>query len=220
MSGTGAPGTLHVITDETLQDRFTHVELARLAAEGGADVVQLREKRPWSTRRLVETAREMAAVLAPHGVRLVVDDRVDVAVAAGVGAVHLGREDLDLDVARRMLGASAWIGATANDAEEALRLSLAPVDYLGVGPIFGTTSKANPAPELGVEGLRAIVRLVDRPVIAIGNVTAARAAEVLAAGARGLAVLSAVALSADPRAAVRRLREAIDASRTAGVGRD
>jgi len=219
MTPSADPGTLHVITDETLQARFSHVDLARIGAEGGADVVQFREKRARCTRELVQIVRRMADVIAGTGTRLVVDDRVDVAVAAGVHAVHLGRDDLEVAVARRILGDAAVIGATVNSSSEAVSIARQPVDYLGVGPVFGTRSKSRPAPTLGIEDLRAIVRLVDRPVIAIGGVTVDNAAEALAAGAHGVAVLSSVACSRDPAAAVRRLREAIDAFRSAVVGR-
>ena len=134
-------GRLHVITDEVLQTRFSHVELAEASALGGADVVQYREKRDVSTRELIETTRSMREVCEAHGVTLLVDDRVDVAAAAGALAVHLGRDDLPAEVARRLLGAEALIGGTANSIEEAVEVAKSPVDYLGVGPVFGTTSK-------------------------------------------------------------------------------
>ena len=204
-------GRLHVITDAALQDRFSHVELARLAAAGGADAVQLREKRPWTTRALVETAAAMRRALEGTAVCLVVDDRVDVAVATGVRAVHLGRDDLDVTTARRLLGADALIGGTANSLAEASRVAATDVDYLGVGPVFGTRSKANPAPPLGLEGFRAIAQAVPKPVMAIGSVTADRVRAILDAGAHGVAVISAIVWQADPAAAAREFRRAIDA---------
>ena len=204
-------GRLHVITDVTLQDRFSHVDLARLAVAGGADAVQFREKQPWTTRALVETATRIRGVLDGTSACLVVDDRVDVALAAGVRAVHLGRDDLDVATARRVLGRDALIGGTANSLAEALRVAATDVDYLGVGPVFGTRSKANPAPPLGVDGFRAIVEAVSKPVIAIGSVTSDRIVAVLEAGAHGVAVISAVVCQADPAAATRECRVAIDA---------
>jgi thiamine-phosphate pyrophosphorylase len=204
-------GRFHVITDTTLQDRFSHVELARLAAAGGADAVQFREKRSSTTRALIETADAMRRALDGVDVCLVVDDRVDVAMAAGVRAVHLGRDDLDVGTARRVLGPHALIGGTANSLEEALRVVATDVDYLGVGPVFGTRSKANPAPPLGLDGFRAIVRAVSKPVIAIGSVTADRVDALLEAGAHGVAVISAVVCQADPVVAAREFREAVDA---------
>jgi thiamine-phosphate pyrophosphorylase len=203
-------GRLHVISDTTLQDRFSHVELTCLAAAGGADAVQFREKRPWTTRALIEVASEMRHALEGTSVGLVVDDRVDVALAAGVRAVHLGRDDLDVATARRVLGADALIGGTANSVAEALRVAGTDVDYLGVGPVFGTRSKANPAPPLGLEGVGAIVGAVSKPVIAIGSVTADRVGALLGTGAHGVAVLSAIVCQPDPVAAARGFREAID----------
>jgi thiamine-phosphate pyrophosphorylase len=204
-------GRLHVITDTVLQDRFPHAELARLAAAGGADAVQFREKRPWTTRALVETAVAMRRAVEGTGTALVVDDRVDVAAAVGARAVHLGRDDLDVATARRLLGPEALIGGTANSLEEALRVAASGVDYLGVGPVFGTRSKTNPAPPLGLAELHAIVAAVATPVMAIGSLTADRVADVLEAGAHGVAVLSAVVCAPDPAAATDELRRAIDA---------
>ena len=208
-------GRLHVITDATLQTRFSHVELARLAAAAGADTIQFREKRPLTTRALVEAAESMHRALVGTGAQLVVDDRVDVALAAGVRAVHLGRDDLDIATARAILGAEGLIGGTANSLAEALRVAATDVDYLGVGPVFGTRSKANPAPPLGIDGFRAIVEAVRKPVIAIGSVTADRVRSLLDSGAHGVAVLSAVVCQADPAEAARAFRSAIDAWRGA-----
>ena len=203
-------GRLHVITDEVLQDRYTHVELARRATAGGADAVQFREKRPSPTRALVETVRAMRETLA-DGALLVVNDRIDVAAAAGARAVHLGRDDLDVATARRLLGAGALIGGTANSLAEALRVAETDVDYLGVGPVFGTRSKASPAPPLGLDVLRTIVRAVAKPVIAIGSISADRVASVLDTGAHGVAVLSAIVCHADPAGATAEVRRAVDA---------
>lgn len=211
--GRAGAGTLHVLTDETIQARHTHVELARHAAEGGADAVQLREKRPWTTARWVRTAQEMAAAVAGSGARVVVNDRVDVALAAGIDAVHLGAQDLEPGAARRILGPLAWVGATAHNVDEAVRAASLCVDYLGVGPVFGTTSKPQAPPPLGLPGLAAIVGAVKIPVVAIGSITVERVADVMATGAAGIAVLGAVVADADPARATRRLREALDACR-------
>jgi thiamine-phosphate pyrophosphorylase len=208
-------GRLHVITDAVLQTRFSHVELARLAAGGGADTIQLREKRPLTTRVLVETASAMRRALEGTAAQLVVDDRADVALAAGVPAVHLGRDDLDVATARMLLGAQAVIGGTANSLGEALQVAATDVDYLGVGPVFGTRSKANPAPPLGLDGLQAIVEAVRKPVIAIGTITADRVRSVLDTGAYGVAILSAIVCEPDPAEATRVFRGAIDAWRGA-----
>lgn len=202
-------GRLHVITDEQLQSRFSHAQLAGFAAQGGADVVQFREKRARTTRELIETAQAMRAAIGDMPTALLIDDRADVAAAVG-GAVHLGPDDLPPDVARGLLP-DAIIGGTANSVEEARRVAAQPVDYLGVGPVFGTTSKGDrAAPMLGLERLREIVEAVDKPVIAIGSITAGNVASVLETGAHGVAVLSAVVCAEDPATATREIRAAID----------
>jgi len=215
VSRTSPIGDLHVITDTSLQDRFSHVELARLAAAGGASVIQFREKRPWTTRALVKTASCMAEAIQETSARIVVNDRTDVAVAAAIQGVHLGRDDLDAGIARRILGPDALLGGTANSFDEALRVAEQPVDYLGVGPVFGTRSKADPAPPVGLEGLRDIVHAVRKPVIAIGTITPDRVADVVRVGARGVAVLSAVVAARDPEEATRQLRQKLDTCRNA-----
>lgn len=197
-------GQLHVITDEVLQTRLSHAELAAAAAAGGADVVQYREKRPRTTREMIAVGKQMRQACKRYGATLLVDDGVDIAVAVGANAVHLGRDDLPPEVARRILGPDALIGGTANSVEEARRVARQPVDYLGVGPVFGTTSKGDrAAPMLGLERFAEICSAVDKPVIGIGSITVDRVAAVLAAGAYGVAVLSAVVCQDDPEAACR-----------------
>lgn len=203
---------LHVLTDETIQSRWSHVDLARLALAGGADAVQYREKRPRTTRELVETAHAIAELCRSAGAVLIVDDRADVAAAVGAAGVHLGRDDLDVVTARRLLGPEALIGRTANSYGEAAAVWGGPIDYLGVGPVFGTASKANPAPPLGLTELARICRDAPVPVIAIGSITAERIPEVIGAGAHGVAVLSAVVAAEDVAGAVRACREAVDAA--------
>ncbi len=197
-------GRLHVITDEVLQEQFTHAELAAAAAAGGADVIQYREKRPISTREMIRVAGLMSLACQDLGASLLIDDRVDVTAAVGATAVHLGREDLPPDIARQILGPDAIIGGTANSVEEAVEVARQPVDYLGVGPVFGTTSKGSrAAPMLGLERFAEICAAVDKPVIGIGNITADRVADVLAAGAYGVAVLSAIVCQDDPQESCR-----------------
>lgn len=205
-------GRLHVLTDVHIQDRFGHLELAQRAAAGGADVLQYRDKRPLTTRELLATASSIRETLAPTACGLIVDDRADVALTVAAAGVHLGRDDLPVAMARRILGPDQIIGGTANSLEEAKAVAATGVDYLGVGPIYGTLTKANPAPVMGLETLAAIVRAVDIPVIAIGSITVDRIGEVLATGAHGVAVVSAVVLDPDPAAATARCREAVDAA--------
>jgi thiamine-phosphate pyrophosphorylase len=146
----------------------------------------------------------MSLACREHDTTMLIDDRVDVAAAVGATAVHLGRDDLPPYVARQILGADAVIGGTANSVEEAVKVASQPVDYLGVGPVFGTTSKGNrAAPMLGLDGFAEICAAVDKPVIGIGSITVDRVADVLEAGAYGVAVLSAVVCQEDPQASCR-----------------
>ncbi len=213
----GSIGRLHVITDESLQDRWSHIELARLAVSGGADSVQFREKRNGELSGLVSLVRAIRHEAKSGGARVIVNDRVDVALASGADGVHLGSDDLGPDRARRELGESAIVGATANNLKQAMEASMLPVDYLGVGPVFGTTSKSNPAPALGLDLLERIVEAVEIPVIAIGNISVSMVSEVLGAGAYGIAVLSAVVLADDPAKATAGFSEAIQTT-VRGVG--
>jgi thiamine-phosphate pyrophosphorylase len=202
-------GRLHVITDEVLQARFSHAEVAALVTKGGADAVQYREKRPKLTRELIEVARAVNAACEANGASCIVDDRVDVAEAVGAAGLHLGKDDLPIAVARK-LAPGLLIGGTANSLEEARRVWQQPLDYIGVGPIYGTQSKANPAPVMGLETLHAIASECPVPVIAIGSITAARVPEVLDAGAYGVAVISAITCAADPESAAREFMDVIE----------
>lgn len=204
-------GRLHVITDEVLQTRYSHAEIADMATRGGADVVQYREKRPRLTRELVADAGAVMAACNQNGAQCIIDDRADVTAAVGAHGLHLGKDDLAPDVARRLLGPGVLIGGTANSLAEAREVWQRPIDYLGVGPVYGTRSKANPAPVLGIEQLRAIVQECPVPVIAIGSITAERVAEVLDSGAHGVAVISAITCAEDPEAAAREFADAIAA---------
>jgi thiamine-phosphate pyrophosphorylase len=208
----GAPlGRLHAITDASRQDRFSHGELAELASRGGADTVQFREKRACGPRALIAEARRIHTILSPYAVELIVNDHPAVAFAAGAAGVHLGDSDVGAREARDLLGPHRRIGKTANDLAAALVAADEPVDYLGVGPVFGTRSKVDPAPALGLRGLREIVAAVGQPVIAIGGIDAERVGDVLATGVYGVAVLSAFTDARDPASAIARIREIIGA---------
>jgi thiamine-phosphate pyrophosphorylase len=186
-------------------------DLVAAAVAGGATLVQLRDKRP-EARALLERARALAALLPP-GVPLMVNDRVDVAAAAGLG-VHLGQDDLPVADARRLLGEDAVIGLTVRSLEEAGAAPLELVDYVAIGGVFATASKRNPTPPIGLDGLRAIVRAIREraaiPLVAIAGIHAGNAAEVITAGVDGIAVLGAVCGAPDPERAAAELRGVVD----------
>ena len=188
---------LHVITDETLQSRYSHVELAQLCVDAGADGIQYREKREKSQIEHIHTVSAMRRICENRSAQLIVNDFVHVAIQANATAVHLGRADESIPTARKMLLEHTMIGGTANSLDEAQRVAEFDVDYLGVGPVFGTSSKASPAPPLGITTLREICERVDKPVIAIGNIQLRNVAKAIEAGAHGVAVLSAICCAED-----------------------
>ena len=195
-------GKLHVITDTVLQDRFSHSALARLAVAGGADAIQFRQK-AGSTRELIQAA--IAAKQACGDVPFIVNDRVDVAIAAGADGVHLGQEDFPIERARALLGGSAIIGGTAKTLSQAYPCVVRGADYIGFGPIYATGSKADAGSAKGLEGLREMVAGIDIPIVAIGGIGLENVGEVMNAGAHGIAVISAVCCQPDPAAATRGL---------------
>jgi thiamine-phosphate pyrophosphorylase len=191
-------------------------DLASQLASGGATLVQLRDKLD-STRSMVETARRIRGRLSPLGVPLLVNDRADVAFAAGADGVHLGQDDMAVEDARRLLGPHAVIGLSIKTLDQAANAALAHLDYVCVGGVFATTSKDNPDPPIGIAGLKSILARVrtrdaDIPIGAIAGIDAGNAAAVIGAGADGVAVISALSLASDPQAAARDLRAIVEAA--------
>lgn len=178
------------------------------AVRGGATAVQLREKHA-PDGPVLAAARALRRLL-PGGVALTVNDRVDVALACGADGVHVGQDDLPAADARRLMGPGPWIGVSVETPAEARAAEEAGADYLGVGPVFATASKADAGPAQGprlVERIRAVTRL---PIVAIGGITPDNAGEAIRAGADGVAAIAAVLGAADPRTAAARLREAVE----------
>ena len=187
---------VYVLTDVRLTG-FSHAEQVELLSLGGATFVQLREKH-MSPLEFYEQAKAAVAVAERRGVQLVINDRVDVAIAAGAHGVHLGQDDLPPAAARKLLGPSAVIGFSTHNVAQALEASKLPVDYLAIGPIFATTTKSDTSPVLGLEGLRAVRKVIGYfPLVAIGGITHENARNVIEAGADSVAVISAVL--SDPR---------------------
>ncbi|MDA0875439.1 MAG: thiamine phosphate synthase [Bacteroidetes bacterium] len=209
-SGRPPVGRLHVLTDFTFQQRHSHAHLAELAIRGGADTIQFRQKEG-AIRDILANAHAVATVCRAHGVPLLVDDRVDVALAVGADGVHLGQTDMPLADARRVLGPEAIIGITAPTPALARAAQAGGADYIGFGPVFATRSKANPLSVRGLEGVLEVSNEVGIPIIGIAGITATRAPDVIRAGAHGVAVMTAISCAADPEDAARQFRSAIDA---------
>ncbi len=197
-------GVLHVITDTTLQSRFTHAELAELAIEGGADTVQFRQKHG-TTRELVAVAQQMQVVCTRHNVPLIVNDRADIALAVSAMGAHFGQDDMPVSIGRRILPTEAIIGASARTEEKILEAITEGADYIGFGPIYGTSSKPDAETAKGLERLRRMCDIAACPVIAIGGIRVETAGEVIRAGAHGIAVISAVCAHSEPDIATQAL---------------
>ena len=201
-------GILHILTDTTLQSRFSHIELTRQAIAGGADTIQFRQK-SGSTRDMIEVARRMKDVCVKAGVSFIVNDRLDVALAVDADGVHLGQDDFPLSIARKILGPDKIIGGSASDLEEARICLCEGADYVGFGPVFPTTSKDDAGPVSGIDRLRDIVENIPLPIIAIGGISSENTSSVMRAGAAGIAVISAVCCQEDPTGATKTLYDSI-----------
>ena len=203
--------SLYLVTDRTLSLGRSTVEVVRAAIRGGVSCVQLREK-GCSTREFMDEARLLKALLAGTGVPLFINDRLDVALAVGADGVHLGQNDLPIADARRLVGNRMIIGISAESVADAIRAEAEGADYIGASPVFTTPTKTDTAPPLGLDGLRAIRRAVQLPLVAIGGINADNAAQVLRAGADGLAVVSAIVSAPCPRTAAAGLRQRIQST--------
>ena len=197
-------GVLHVITDTALQSEFTHAELAELAIEGGADTVQFRQKQG-TTRELIAIAQSMQAICKQHNVPLIVNDRADIALAIGATGAHFGQDDMPVSIGRRILPTETIIGASARTEEKVLEAITEGADYIGFGPIYGTTSKPDAEMAKGLERLRRMCDIAACPVIAIGGITVQTTGDVIRAGAHGIAVISAVCAHPEPTIATQAL---------------
>ncbi len=205
---------LNAIIDPARAGGHDIIDLARRVAEGGATLVQLRDKGS-ETRVMIDRARAIKAALSPFKIPFVVNDRVDVALAADADGVHLGPDDMAAVDARALLGPSALIGLSIKTVEEAAAAPIELFDYAGVGGVYATLSKAQKTAPIGTDGLARVAnalhsRAPNLPVAGIAGIDADNAAAVIAGGADGVAVISALSLVHDPAAAARALREVVD----------
>jgi thiamine-phosphate diphosphorylase len=204
--------SLIVITDPSCGEGRSIVDVVRAALRGGAPSIQLRGK-DQAAREQVDLARALLAETRAAGALLWVNDRLDVALAAGADGVHLGQDDLPVDAARRIVPAGFRIGISAETPELARTAERDGADYVGTGPVYTTGSKADAGEAVGCERIAQVASAVRIPVVGIGGIGEANAGAVVRAGAAGVAVISAVMQSADPEAATRALLRAIEAGR-------
>ena len=203
---------LYVIISGATVREMTPCGIAERAIAGGAGTIQLREK-AGDARRLLRTARRLRALTRQSGITFIVNDRLDIALACGADGVHLGQGDLDAGTARQLAPAGFIIGVSVGTVEEAVRAEYAGADYIALSPVFPTGSKEDAGPGHGLSRLREIRRAVALPLIAVGGIGPENAAGVIAAGADGIAVISAVVDQPDIATAARDLREIVVASK-------
>jgi thiamine-phosphate pyrophosphorylase len=207
---------LYVPTDAKRSRGRPHVEVARDAIAGGADVVQLREKEA-AGRAFLEAAQEIRRLTREANVPFIVNDRVDVALAVDADGVHVGQDDLPAAVARRLIGNERLVGVSARSMEEAQRAERDGADYIGFGPIYEARgTKPDTIDPLGLERLREVCRTSTVPVIAIGGINDGNVEEVIAAGADGVAVISGVVSAMDVVEVTRRLKSLIRKAKERG----
>ena len=203
------PYALYLVTDRDLSLGRPLPDVVREAVAGGVTCVQLREKTA-SSREMLELARELLAILRPLGIPLIVNDRLDIALAAGAQGVHLGQHDLPLADARRLVPPDFIVGISAESAADAVAAAAGGASYVAASPVFATPTKTDTAPALGLDGVTALRTALPAycPLVAIGGIHVGNAASVLAAGADGLAVVSGIMSAPSPRDAAAAFRAA------------
>ncbi len=204
--------SLYLVTDRGLARGRPIAAVVSAAAAGGVTCVQLRDKHG-STRQLIDEAGRLSELLKPRGIPLIINDRLDVALAVQADGVHLGQSDMPLDLARRIAGDSLIIGISAESLADALAAERQGADYIGVSPVFATPTKTDTGAPFGLAGLAAVRRAVRLPIVGIGGVNLENASAVIRQGADGIAVVSAIVAAEDPERAARELLAAVRQAR-------
>jgi thiamine-phosphate pyrophosphorylase len=201
---------LYLVTDQPSLKGRTLIDVVQSAVLGGVTCVQLREKSA-NSRDFYAQAVALKSLLGPHNIALVINDRLDIALACEAQGVHLGQSDMPVEVARRLLPPEVFIGWSVETMDEVMQSATLPVDYLGVSPVFATPTKTDTASPWGLAGLQRIRTATDLPLVAIGGIQLHNASVVMKAGADSLAVVSAICSADDPGAASQQFRDLIDA---------
>ena len=206
---------LYVILDAALLT-VPETDCARNLVDAGVRLLQYRNKSA-SSRELFESAKKFSAQLQPQGVSFVVNDRADVAALVDADGVHVGQQDLSVESARRVMGPSKWVGVSTHNLEQFERAAATSADYIAVGPVFSTSTKINPDPVIGIDFIRTVRTLTEKPIVAIGGITLDRAAQVIRAGADSVAVISDILLAPDPGKRARQFLEILESAKHAAA---
>ncbi len=190
--------SLYLVTDRFLCGGKDIADVVRMAAEGGVTCVQLREK-DCSTKDFLDSALKLKALLTPFHIPLIINDRVDIALASNADGVHIGQNDMPPKIARELMGKNKVIGLSVENIEQVEEANDLDVDYIGVSPIFLTQTKWDIKEPFGIEGTIAAVKISRHPIVAIGGIGKENAAQVIHTGAQGIAVVSAIVAADDPK---------------------
>jgi len=204
--------SVYLVTDRSMTTRPME-EIVREAVTGGVGIVQLREKTA-STRQFLSHASRIRDCLAEFNIPLIINDRLDIALAMNAAGVHVGQDDMPCRKARKIIGPTKIIGVSVSTPKEAIAAEREGADYLGISPIYATPTKTDTPPAVGLDGLKTIRTVTTLPLIGIGGLHAGNASDVIKAGANGIAVVSAIMTSSDPCRTARDLRDAVDRGRT------
>jgi len=196
---------LYLVTDRGLSRGRRNLDIIRSAVAGGVTMVQLREKEA-TTREFYQEGLKIKEFLGEHNVPLIINDRLDIALALDAEGVHVGQDDMPVAVARRILGDDKIIGASVFDVAEAREAEAAGADYLGLSPVFVTSTKPDLTAQIGIDGIAPIRQAVRIPIVGIGSMSAENAFEAVRAGLDGVAVVSAICSQRDPEAAARAIK--------------
>lgn len=201
--------SLYLVTDRALSNGRSLEWIVMEAVRGGVTMVQLREK-DCSTRDFVELACSLKSKLEPLHIPLIINDRLDIVLAANADGLHIGQSDMPYDLARRILGYDKIIGLSVENIKQAREANELSVDYIGISPVFGTQTKTDTARPFGLDGVREVASFTNHPTVAIGGVNAGNTLDIIGAGANGIAVVSAICSAESPMKAAMRLRKQVD----------
>jgi len=200
--------SLYLVTDPQVAEGNSFLEVIEDAVKGGVTLVQLREK-DCSSREFYDKALAIKHLLSSYDVPLIINDRLDIALAVDADGLHIGQEDIPYDVARKILGPDKIIGLSVENKTDALWANKLDIDYIGISPVFSTPTKIDTAPALGLEGSRLINSISKHPSVGIGGIHLQNAASIIASGSDGISVVSAIMMAKDPFRAAQELKQII-----------
>lgn len=204
--------SVYLVTNSELSLGRPVTQIVQNAVDGGATVVQLREKE-LDTRAFFELAKALKELLSPAGIPLIINDRMDIALAAKADGIHVGQSDMPVEIVRTYMGEETIIGLSVESLEDALAANELDIDYIGISPVYTTPTKAELTSGLGLEGVKEITDACKFPSVGIGGIYAGNAGEIIKSGADGVAVVSAICSADDPEAATRSLVEQVDSAK-------